>query len=31
MDVEDFSMCINEVLETFAKKLGGDFVEEVFV
>jgi cell division protein FtsA len=31
MDVEDFSVCINEVLEAFAKKLWGDVVEEVFV
>lgn len=31
MDVEDFSVCINEVLEAFSRKLGGDFVEQVFV
>ncbi|USN54514.1 MAG: hypothetical protein H6765_08400 [Candidatus Peribacteria bacterium] len=31
LDVEDFAVCINEVLESFEKKLGGDFVEEVFL
>jgi cell division protein FtsA len=31
LDVEDFAVSINELLESFSKKLGGDFVEEVFV
>jgi len=31
MDVEDFSVCINEILEAFSRKLGGDFVEQVFL
>lgn len=31
LDVEDFAVCINEVLESFEKKLWGDFVEEVFL
>lgn len=31
LDIEDFALCINEILESFAKKLGGDFVEEVTV
>lgn len=31
LDIEDFAVCINEVLEAFSKKLWGDFVEEVFL
>lgn len=31
LDVEDFAVCINELVESFSKKLGGDFVEEVYV
>lgn len=31
LDVEDFAVCINELLQSFAKKLGGDFIEEVVV
>ncbi len=29
LDVEDFAMCINELLQSFAKKLWWDFIEEV--
>jgi hypothetical protein len=31
LDAEDFALSINELLTSFSKKLGGDFVEEVFV
>jgi len=31
LDNEEFAHCINELLESFAKRLGGDFVEEVIV
>lgn len=31
LDAEDFALSINELLSSFSKKLGGDFVEEVFV
>lgn len=31
LDVEDFALSINELLQVFSKKLGGDFVEEVFI
>lgn len=31
MDVEDFSVCINEILESFSRKLWGDYVEQVFL
>ncbi len=31
LDNEEFAHCINSLLESFAKKLGGDFVEEVIV
>lgn len=31
LDIQDFAMCINELLKTFAKKLWWDFIEEVTV
>ena len=31
LDVEDFAVCINTVLESFARKLGDDVVEQVFI
>lgn len=31
LDNEEFAYCINELLESFTKKLGGDFVEEAIV
>jgi len=31
LDIEDFAVCINEVLQSFAKKLWWDFIEEVIV
>lgn len=31
LDLEDFALCINEILESFSRKLWGDFVEEVVV
>lgn len=31
LDAEDFALSINELISSFSKKLGGDFVEEVFV
>ena len=31
LDVESFALSVNELLQAFSKKLGGDFIEEVFV
>lgn len=31
LDTEEFAHCLNELLESFAKKMWGDFVEEVTV
>lgn len=31
LDIEDFALCINELLKSFEKKIGSDIVEEVIV
>jgi cell division protein FtsA len=31
LDQEEFSLCINDILDTFAKKLWGNFVDEVYI
>lgn len=31
LDVEDFAVCINKILESFTRKLGDDVVEKVFI
>lgn len=31
LDTEDFAVCINEILESFTRKLGDDVVEKVFL
>ncbi|HKL44436.1 MAG TPA: cell division protein FtsA [Candidatus Absconditabacterales bacterium] len=31
LDSESFTKCINKITENFVKKLGGDFIDEVFV
>ncbi len=31
LDVEDFAVCINQILESFTRKLGDDVVEKVFI
>ena len=31
LDVEDFAVCINQILESFSRKLGEDLVERVYI
>lgn len=31
LDVEDFAVCINQILESFAKKIGEDIVDRVVI
>ena len=31
LDIEDFAVCINQILESFTRKLGDDVVEKVFL
>jgi cell division protein FtsA len=31
LDQEEFSLCINEMLESFAKKMGSNFIDQVYI
>jgi cell division protein FtsA len=31
LDIEEFTLCMHDLLESFAKKLGGDFIDEVYI